>query len=198
MNLYFDTEFTGLRKDTTLISIGIVADDDKTFYAELTDYDTSQVTPWIRENVIKHTILGGDDELAKRLGDNNRCTVVLGTKRDVKYELLNWIRVFDLDAQFISDVCHYDFVLLIDLLVPHAFDLPSYISPCCHDINQDIAREFGWTVERKAFDASREELYTYLYGECPQSGNKHNALYDAQVIKALYLKLYEKTWRAFP
>lgn len=27
--LFFDTEFTGLRKDTTLISLGIVADNGK-------------------------------------------------------------------------------------------------------------------------------------------------------------------------
>ena len=35
---FFDTEFTGLRKDTTLISIGIVSDTGDRFYAELTDY----------------------------------------------------------------------------------------------------------------------------------------------------------------
>lgn len=32
---FFDTEFTGLRKDTTLISIGIVSDTGDRFYAEL-------------------------------------------------------------------------------------------------------------------------------------------------------------------
>ena len=36
MNIFFDTEFTGLRKDTTLISIGMIAENGKTFYAELT------------------------------------------------------------------------------------------------------------------------------------------------------------------
>jgi len=39
MKIYFDTEFTGLHKNTTLISIGCVAENGKTFYAELTDYD---------------------------------------------------------------------------------------------------------------------------------------------------------------
>lgn len=41
MNIFFDTEFTGLHKNTTLISIGCVDENGRTFYAELTDYDES-------------------------------------------------------------------------------------------------------------------------------------------------------------
>ena len=57
MNLYFDTEFTGLHKNTTLISIGIISEDGKTFYAELNDYDKSQVDEWIQSNVIDNLYL---------------------------------------------------------------------------------------------------------------------------------------------
>ena len=52
MNIYFDTEFTGLHKDTTLISIGLISEDNKTFYAEFTDYDESQCDDWMKTNVI--------------------------------------------------------------------------------------------------------------------------------------------------
>ena len=41
--IFFDTEFTGLHQKTTLISIGLVSEDGREFYAELTDYDKSQV-----------------------------------------------------------------------------------------------------------------------------------------------------------
>ena len=34
MNIYFDCEFTGLYKDTKLISIGLISDDGKQFYAD--------------------------------------------------------------------------------------------------------------------------------------------------------------------
>ena len=51
MRVFFDSEFTGLRQDTTLISIGLVAEDGHMFYAELTDYDRNQVYPWLEENV---------------------------------------------------------------------------------------------------------------------------------------------------
>ena len=37
MNIYFDTEFTGLHKGTNLISIGLISDDDRTFYGKLVD-----------------------------------------------------------------------------------------------------------------------------------------------------------------
>ena len=39
MKVYFDTEFTGLKKDTTLVSIGLISETHKAFYAEFTDYD---------------------------------------------------------------------------------------------------------------------------------------------------------------
>ena len=36
MKVWFDTEFTGLHKNTTLISIGLVNEYNETFYAEFT------------------------------------------------------------------------------------------------------------------------------------------------------------------
>lgn len=47
--IFFDTEFTGLHQNTTLISIGLIAENGQTFYAELTDYDKSQIDGWIQK-----------------------------------------------------------------------------------------------------------------------------------------------------
>ena len=55
--IFFDTEFTGLHQNTTLVSIGLISEDGKTFYAEITDYDKSQVDKWLQENVIDKLIL---------------------------------------------------------------------------------------------------------------------------------------------
>ena len=57
MNLFFDTEFTGLRRNTTLISIGIVSENGKKFYAEFADYNRSQCDKWIKKNVICNLFL---------------------------------------------------------------------------------------------------------------------------------------------
>lgn len=182
MNLFFDTEFTGLHKDTTLVSVGIVAENEKKFYAEFSDCDESQCDDWIKENVLKHTILGGNETLAKRLGEDDDTTVVLGSKADIRYELSEWLKRFD-EVQFVSDVCHYDMVLLIDIF-GGAFGLPKNVSAVCHDINQDIAKHYGIS-EREAFDKNREDIVAELCGGFI-TGDKHNALYDAEVIKAIY------------
>lgn len=75
-------------------------------------------------------------------------------------------------------------VLLIDLLVGNAMKLPEFITPACHDINQDIATMLDIS-EKAAFDISREQLLTDIGIALPK-GQKHNALYDAEVIKAIY------------
>ena len=85
-------------------------------------------------------------------------------------------------VELVSDVCHYDMVLLIDLFGT-AFDLPKYINPACHDINQDIARYYEIS-ETEAFDFSREELLQN--NAIVIEGDKHNSLYDAKVIKTIY------------
>lgn len=45
-------------KKTTLISIGMVADDNRHFYAELVDYDKLQLNDWLIKNVIANLKFG--------------------------------------------------------------------------------------------------------------------------------------------
>ena len=184
--IFFDTEFTGLHTNPTLVSIGLVSDEGKKFYAELTDFNESQCDDWIKENVLKNLILSGNDDMAKEFDDDNMITTVLGSKEDVREELREWLANFGDDIQFVSDVCHFDFVLLINLF-GNAFDLPKNVSASCHDINQDIAKHYGIS-EREAFDKSREDIVMELCGK-PIEGRKHNALYDAEVVKAIYAEV---------
>ncbi len=185
MKLFFDTEFTGLHKRTSLISIGIVAENGKRFYAEFSDYDKSQCDDWIKKNVLSNTVMGGNNALYESHQNIENLTVSIGTKDKVCYELSEWMKQFD-SVQFVSDVSHYDFVLLIDIF-GGAFDLPGNASAACHDINQDIARHYGIS-EKEAFDKSREDIVSELCGRQIE-GEKHNALYDAEVIKAIYAEI---------
>lgn len=72
MLLFLDTEFTGLSVDPALISIGLVSEDGREFYAELTDtWDAESCDFFVQEQVLP-LLDGGDarmnwDELAKRL-----------------------------------------------------------------------------------------------------------------------------------
>lgn len=183
MNLFFDTEFTGLHKDTTLISIGIISENGSAFYAEFTDYEKRQMNDWIDHNVIRNTVIGGNQRLQNRYSITPSLKFVIGSKEEIKIKLIEWLNQFD-SVQFVSDVCHYDFVLLIDLF-GGAFDLPKQVSPACHDINQDIAGYLAIS-EREAFDVNREEFAEKIVGPTMHAEEKHNALHDATVIRRIY------------
>lgn len=51
---WFDTEFIEDGKTIDLISIGIVAEDGRGYYAEVEECDLSRAVPWVQENVIPH------------------------------------------------------------------------------------------------------------------------------------------------
>ena len=180
MKIFFDTEFTGLHKNTTLISIGLVSEDGRQFYAELTDYNKEQCDNWITENVLEHLISYDSDNFKK---SNYIPNLHIGDKQNISIALRNWFKQFDF-VELVSDVSHYDFVLFIDLFGT-AFDLPDNICPACYDINQDIARKYNIS-QHEAFDKSREDILFQAYKEDVIKGDKHNALYDAKVIRELY------------
>ena len=70
------------------------------------------------------------------------------------------------------------------LILAFIEEMPPQVSASCHDINQDIARYYGIDLIQ-AFDVSREDLLLNDFS-VRIAGNKHNAFYDAHVIKAIY------------
>lgn len=181
MNLYFDTEFTGLHKDTTLISIGIISDNNKTFYAELTDYDKDQVSRWVQNNVIDNLYLKKSDiGRVDMIDKEHTCFNVSGNKKYVAQALTYWTQQFNDKVYFISDCLAYDWVLLNDLF-GHAFDLPKNI----YYIPFDLSTAFK--IKGIDPDISRKEFINNSVKE-----KKHNSLYDAKVIKECYYKLMDK------
>lgn len=191
MKIFFDTEFTGLHKDTTLISIGLIDKNGRTFYAEFLSYDKSQCDNWIKDNVIQHLKYPHViDNWNNKDSEHFEC---VGYTYYIRKWLDAWLSRYE-EVELISDVCHYDMVLFIDIF-GDAFSLPDNVNPACHDINQDIAKHFNIS-ECEAFDLSREEIIK-TYNEkikewWPEyeikdiDGDKHNSLYDAKVIKEIY------------
>ena len=111
MKIYFDTEFEGLRKDAKLISLGFITEDNQELYIEFDDIDIQKQDQWIKDNVLQNTILYGQKEISEITDEAN---YYKGDKDEIKGVLLHWLNQFD-NVQFISDVCHYDFVFLIDI-----------------------------------------------------------------------------------
>ena len=186
MLIYFDTEFSGLKKDTTLISIGLVTEDGKTYYGEFNDFDMEAYNdPWLKKNVLDNTIyLNGPYRNDSRINKNDNNYTVFGNKAIIKStleEFLNAVRGKE-DIELVSDVCHYDMVLFIDIF-GDAFHLPDFIAPCCIELNQMIAKKYNLSAY-EAFDKSREDILKE--NNVIIDGAKHNSLYDAKVIKEIY------------
>jgi hypothetical protein len=167
MKLFFDTEFTGLHQKTTLLSIGIVDENGREFYRELDDYDHSQLNDWLKENVIGNF--------------KNEGSVNMGMLRD---DLKEWLKAYDYGEtiEMWSDCLAYDWVLFCEIF-GGAFEVPKNI----YYIPFDICTLMK--IKGVDPDVNREEFAPL---PMPDKIPKHNALWDAQVIKACYTKLAPK------
>lgn len=202
---FFDCEFTGLHKDTTIVSIGIVTERfgengaSKMFYAEFTDYDKNQIDDWLEENVINNLCLdkiNEDKEVvsyidrfieAKDKEDLDRLICVRGDKKVIRRELEKWFNCFeDATIKLWSDCLHYDFVLFNDIF-GSPFNLPKNVYYIPFDIctlfemlniDPDITRE-------KFVDT--EDIFINIDGF--EINKKHNSLFDAMVIRECHDKL---------
>lgn len=199
LKVHFDTEFDGLRKDTDLISIGLVCEFPgkcKVFYAEVKDFGSDN--DWINEHVIGNLFKGNMDkllELGKFFKDQHVCNItdVVYVEEDIETiseQFIAWVEEIhsaypDRKIQFVSDCSSYDWVLLVDILTNFqtALDLPDYVIPYCHDINQDIAIQLH-DNDGVAFDENRE-MYANVFAPDELDNLKHNALWDAVIIKKI-------------
>ncbi|MDK2932399.1 MAG: hypothetical protein PWP27_209 [Clostridiales bacterium] len=177
MKVFFDTEFTGLHKSTSLISIGLISENGKTFYAEFNDFDVEQVDEWIQKNIINNLKWAEYDGVAttrKLYDDLSFDTELKNNKLEIKKELKEWLNQFE-NVEIWSDCLAYDWILFCDIF-GHAFNIPKNV----YYIPFDICTLFK--IKGIDPDINREEFAGI-------EGKKHNALHDAKVIKACYEKL---------
>ncbi len=176
MKVFFDTEFTGLHQNTTLISIGAVKEDDSSFYAEFGDFETLQVDRWVQEHIINNLKFHPGD---KGKGWRNY-SEQLAIKKAEAYGNRDFVRDCFVDwvgsdtIEFWSDCLSYDWVLLCQLF-GGALNVPKnwYYIPF------DICTLFKF----KGVDPDiNREGFSGMADYC----EKHNALWDAQVIKKCY------------
>lgn len=176
MKVFFDTEFTGLHQETTLISIGLVSEDGKTFYAEFTDYDKNQLDEWLQINVIANLVIHEDREIYQKVTDDE--VIYKGDTGYIKSRLQEWLEQFE-QVEMWSDCLAYDW-MLFNQLYGHAFNIPKNV----YYIPFDICTAFK--LKGIDPDVSREDYSGAWKWDVE---NKHNALHDARVIKACYEEL---------
>ena len=192
LKIYFDTEFThfGIDSEPELISIGAIAETGETFYAEIIDYDKNLCSEFVKTTVIPNLYLQKNPNKKNCLiTDINGNYEVKGDGAHVmqyfsKKWLQNLIERYNCTSiNLISDCCAYDFYLLCRYFLKYYKTLPNKLVPYCHDICGDLESSMGLT-QREAFDISRENVVKMLHQKLPK-GKKHNALYDAKVIKII-------------
>jgi len=181
MRVFFDTEFTGLHQNTTLISIGLVSEDGKTFYAELNDYDKSQIDNWLQSNVIDNLLFNNynyyqnvPESFINKVSEYH----LKASSKMVAEHLALWLSQFE-KVEMWSDCLAYDWVLF-NQLYGHVFNIPKNV----YYIPFDICTLF--VIRNIDPDINREEFAGMQNDSQKQ---KHNALWDAKVIKACYLLL---------
>jgi hypothetical protein len=177
--LFFDLEFTGLHQKTTPISLGIVSEEypHKSFYAEFTDYDESQVNEFVRQHVLPQLYLEKGLEIVGQQEMNH--VRVKGSANDIAFQLVNWITTFD-GVEFWGDVPCYDWVLLCELLNKGGFPSRVFYIPF------DIAT----LMSAKGIDPDINRAL-FIYGDLNTSIGLHNALVDAEIALRCFQKLVQ-------
>ena len=169
--IFFDTEFTGLHQKTSIISIGLVADSGESFYGEFNDFDVEQVDDWIKRNVVNNLIMLNNH--SSLVNDKYK---IKGDSGVIKGALSSWLSQFE-NVEIWGDCLAYDWVLFCQIF-GHAFNIPKNL----YYIPFDICTLF----KAKGInpDINREE-----FAGIDSRDKKHNALFDAEVIKYCYNKL---------
>jgi len=207
--VYFDMEFTGLRKDTSLISIALVDARGNHLYAEVTDYKSIQVDSWLKENVIDNLFLESiNDEKGKiihgqpsisvtidhRSGRMSTGTLMIGTTHQVGEITQKWLHDLHestgLKLTMMGDCPAWDWVLLVDLLTSGT-RTPGFLPQWMDYIPMDLCTSL--VCNGINADVSREDFLTVMKASLKGSGwepytsgfelRKHNAIYDAMVIR---------------
>jgi hypothetical protein len=118
----------------------------------------------------------------------NGCMTYCGVMSHVKDALTSWLNQFE-DVEMWSDCLSYDWVLFCEIW-GHAFNIPKNIYYIPFDICTLFKeKNIDPDINREEFAGNMIEVNTEEHwGANP----KHNALWDAYVIKACYKKLQSK------
>ncbi len=196
MRYWVDSEFIDDGRTIDLISIGLVCEDGREYYAQSVEfeYEASNANKWIRENVFPHLDLGctcftvDSRNAVEDMRDMHLFLDGNVRERHKKlYPVCPWRRLREIaqeikafcdpeqygKPEFIGWCAGYDFVLLCQLfgtMMDLPADWPHYIKDLQH-----VLDDRSWTDDMLP----------------EQEGSAHNALGDAKHIRRLWTFLEE-------
>lgn len=189
MKYFIDTEFIeGFHKPIfgkrrhfiDLISIGIVCEDGREYYAISKDFNEKDADLWVKENVISKlpakNINLSDPSISPRVKQES---LLYKSNATIRLELLDFFKCWR-DQHFYRApegigvygyFADYDWVLFCSLF-GRMIDLPKGFPMYCRDLKQMMSdRGLGSDWKKRA---------------CPEPENAHNALADARWNAELY------------
>jgi len=174
MKYFYDTEFIEDGKTIDLVSIGIVCEDGRTYYAISRDFKARKASPWVKENVLA--------KLPPRYAmwmDSPRVreeTYQWKSKKQIKEDLLDF---FCGDKpELWAYYADYDHVVLCQIF-GKMMDLPrnmpmftNDIKQLCNSLGNPKLPEQGKNEHHALADAKwTKQAYEFLVGITPTSSN---------------------------
>jgi len=170
---WFDTEFMEDGKTIELISIGMVCDDGREFYAESLDAEYDHANEWVRDNVLPHLWHRQSDKSKANIWSRDGGKGGLLTDARIATGLIDFVADGARRPEFWAYYGDYDWVVLCQLY-GRMIDLPN-----------------GWPMF--AMDVKQ---YAVMLGnpDLPaQTATEHHALEDARWTRDAwaFLRTYE-------
>jgi len=161
MKIFFDTEFTDLIPNPSLISAGFVAENGSEFYAELSDtYTKDNCSPFVIDTVLP-------------LLDGHKYQM---NEWDFAFALQAWIQSLVVDVKLYSDSPFYDFGLVKKVFNKYH----------CWPANLRVRKcdEFLLWGEEAAFFEQEIEMYWRN-----KKNLRHHALEDARCLMLTFKRI---------
>jgi hypothetical protein len=140
MRYWFDTEFYEDGSTIDLISIGIVAEDGREFYAESTDANLERVSDWVKENVVTHLWSRQADKRSANIWTRDGGKGGLLPRRHIASDIQAFCDPIQYGKpEFWAYYADYDWVVLCQLFGT-MMELPKGWPMYCLDIKQEAHR----------------------------------------------------------
>lgn len=173
--VFIDTEFTGERQYTSLVSIAISTLEGDELYLTFHDFDRGQVNSWLEQNVLN--LIDNTESVARSEGAERIYDFLANYSQGKKLYIvsaglsLDMLLLYDLYGELIGlEVGQCRFQNLPDYLQHnHGVDLNTLFRCAGHDPETTVRSEFAGG----------------------SSENRHNALADVRVVRECFLKLLQ-------
>jgi len=207
MKYFIDTEFIeGFHKPLfgkrrhfiDLISIGIVAEDGRTYYAISKEYDYDKASEWVKQNVITPIYRQRLPAFKQQFMDIKTFHKYCGkTNKQIAEEVIEFCsgvkhptsQIYQMhEPEFYGYYSDYDWVLFCSLFGT-MMQLPKGFPMYCIDLKQTVDEKTRAHLDRWGFPAHRFDDGLKKMKEhenYPKQENEHNALADAKWNFELY------------